>query len=55
MHVENELAKIVATGDREFEKIVEEYEEKILVQEEVPESHWLTQLTPGLPKASSGA
>ena len=37
MHVENELAKIVTIGDQEFEKIIEEYEEEILVQEEVPE------------------
>ena len=36
MHVENELAKIVTTDDHEFEEIVEEYEEEILVQEEVP-------------------
>ena len=36
MHVENELAKIVTTGDREFEEVIEEYEEDILVQEEVP-------------------
>ena len=34
MHVENELAEI---GDHEFEEIIEEYEEEILVQEEVPE------------------
>ena len=33
LHVENELAEIVTTGDHEFE----EYEEEILVQEEVPE------------------
>ena len=32
MHVENELAEIVTTGDHEFEEIVEEYEE-ILMQE----------------------
>ena len=37
MHVENELAEIVTTGDYEFEEIVKEYEEKILVQEEVLE------------------
>ena len=37
MHVENELAEIVTTDDHEFEEIVEEYKEKILVQEEVPE------------------
>ena len=36
MHVENELAEIVTTGDHEFEEIVEEYEKEILVQEEVP-------------------
>ena len=33
MHVENELAEIVTTGDHEFEEIIEEYEEEILVQE----------------------
>jgi len=37
MHVENELAEIVTTGDHEFEEIIEEYEEDILVQEEVLE------------------
>ena len=37
MHVENELVEIMTTGDHKFEEIIEEYEEKILVQEEVPE------------------
>ena len=37
IHVENELAEIVTTGDHEFEEIVEVYEEEILVQEEVLE------------------
>ena len=37
MHIENELVKIVTTGDREFKEIIEEYKEEILVQEEVPE------------------
>ena len=37
MHVENELAEIVTTSEPEFEKIIEEYEEEILVQEEVLE------------------
>ena len=32
MHIENESAEIVTTGDHEFEEIIEEYEE------EVPES-----------------
>ena len=31
MHVENELAEIVTTDDYEFEEIVEEYEEEILM------------------------
>ena len=37
MHVENELAEIVTTDDHEFEEIIKEYEEEILVQEEVLE------------------
>ena len=37
MHVENELVEIVTTDDREFKEIVKEYEEEILVREEVPE------------------
>ena len=37
MHIENESAEIVTTDDREFEEIVEEYEEEILMREEVPE------------------
>ena len=36
MHVENDLAEIVTIGDQEFEEVIEEYEEEILVQEEVP-------------------
>ena len=39
MHVENKLAKIVTTDDHEFEEIIEEYEEEILIQEEVPKRH----------------
>ena len=35
MHIENESAEIVTTGDHEFEEIIEEYEEEILMQEEV--------------------
>ena len=37
MHVNNELAEIVTIGDHEFEEIIEEYGEKILMQEEVLE------------------
>ena len=35
MHVENELVEIVTIDDREFEEIIEEYEEEILIREEV--------------------
>ena len=37
MHVENELAEIVTIEDHEFEEVIEEYEELILMQEEVLE------------------
>ena len=37
MHVENELAEIVTIGNHEFEEIIEEYEEEVLMQEEVLE------------------
>ena len=37
MYVENELAEIMTVGDHEFEEVIEEYEEEILVQEEVLE------------------
>jgi hypothetical protein len=37
MHIENESVEIVTIGDHEFEEIIKEYEEEILVQEEVPE------------------
>jgi hypothetical protein len=31
MHIENESAEIVITGDHKFEEFVEEYEEEILI------------------------
>ena len=37
MHVENELTEIVTIGDHEFEEVIKEYEEEILIQEEVLE------------------
>ena len=37
MHIENESAEIITTGDHKFEEIVKEYKEEILVQEEVLE------------------
>ena len=37
MHVENELVEIVTIRNHEFEEVIEDYEEDILVQEEVLE------------------
>ena len=37
MHVEDELVEIVTIDNREFKEIVKEYEEEILVRQEVPE------------------
>ena len=31
MHIENESVEVVTTYDREFEEIIEEYEEEILI------------------------
>ena len=33
MHVDNELVEFVSTGEQEYEEIIEEYEEEILIQE----------------------
>ena len=37
MHVENKSAKIMTIRDHKFAEVIEEYEEEILMQEEVPE------------------
>jgi hypothetical protein len=37
MHVENDLVVFVIIDDQEYEEIVEEYEEEILLPEEFPE------------------
>ena len=37
MHVDNELVEFVTTGEQEYDEVVEEYEEEILVQEDVSE------------------
>ena len=36
MHVDNELVEFVSAGEQEYEKIIEEYKEEILVQEGAP-------------------
>ena len=38
MHVDNELVELVTAGEQEYEEIIEEYEEEILVQEGAPET-----------------
>ena len=43
MHVENELVEFVTTKEKEYEEVIEEYEEEVLVQEEVlepPRTDW---------------
>ena len=37
MHVENELVEFVTAGEQEYEEVIEEYEEEVLVQEEASE------------------
>ena len=38
MHVDNELVEFMPAGEQEYEEIIEEYEEEILVQEGAPEA-----------------
>ena len=37
MHVENGLVEFVSAGEQEYEEVIEEYEEEVLVQEEAPQ------------------
>ena len=37
MYVDNELVEFMPAGEQEYEEIIEEYEEEILVQEGAPE------------------
>ena len=48
MHVENGLVEFVSAGEQEYEEVIEEYEEEVLVQEEVSESS-LTDLADNPP------
>ena len=36
MQVENELVEFVTAGEQQYEEVIKEYEEEVLVQEEVP-------------------
>ena len=48
MHVESELVEFVTAGEQEYEEVIEEYEEEVLVQEEVLEQS-LTDLADNPP------
>ena len=37
MHVENELVKFMSTREQEYNEVIEEYEEEVLIQEEAPQ------------------
>ena len=37
MHVDNELVEFVTADEQEYEEVIEEYEEEVLIQEGVPE------------------
>ena len=37
MHIENEPLEVVIFGEQEYDEVIEEYEEEILMQEDVPE------------------
>ena len=37
MHIDNEWVEFVTAGKQEYDEVVEEYEEEILVQEDVSE------------------
>ena len=37
MRVDNELVEFVPMGEQEYEEIIEEYEEEIVIQEGAPE------------------
>ena len=37
MHEDHELVDFVPVGELEYDEVIEEYEEEILVQEEAPE------------------
>jgi hypothetical protein len=37
MHIENELVEFMTAEEQEYDEVIEEYEEEVLVQEEFPE------------------
>ena len=55
MHVDHELVEFVPVDEQEYDEVIEDYEEEILVQGEPQSRLVLTLLTRRLPKASLGA
>ena len=55
MHVDHELVEFVPIDDQEYNEVIEEYEEEILVQKGAQSLVELTLLTRRLPKASPSA
>ena len=37
MHVENELVEFMIVGEQEYEEVIEEYDEEVLIQEKASE------------------
>jgi len=48
MDVENELVEFVTAGEQEYEEVIEEYEEEVLIQEGAPEP-WVTDFADTAP------
>ena len=48
IHVDNELVEFVTAGEQEYKEVIEEYEEEVLKQEEVPKPS-LTDLADNSP------
>ena len=49
------MVEFMTAGEQEYDEVVDEYEEEILMQEDIPEPSVADLLTPRLPKASPGA
>ena len=54
-HIDNKLVEFATASEQEYEEVIEEYEEEILVQEGAPEPPVTDFATPCLPKTSPGA
>ena len=55
MHVDHELVEFMPVDEQDYDEVIKEYEEEILMQEGAPEPFVLTLLTRRLPKASPDA